>query len=258
MTFTQDLHPNIAPKEQFAVKIGTYEAPTTRNVDVPVVAVTRTSARVITLSLDGVIDHNKPPQVVYTAPTNVNGTSNFALQNNSLGEDVASFSVVSSGTQSLVPGLVSSPAPVLLAAGNTIELKYSLALAASPALPAPSAFTVISDGGTANPVLSVTRPSTTTILLTLRNGIESSKQVTVSYAAPTRDNASATNAALQGAVGNDAQSFTSVAVTNTASLVPKLLSAAVLAAGNVIELTYNSALAAATTTSGVSTGWHGR
>ena len=32
MTFTQDLHPNIAPKEQFAVTIGTYAAPTTRTL----------------------------------------------------------------------------------------------------------------------------------------------------------------------------------------------------------------------------------
>jgi uncharacterized repeat protein (TIGR02059 family)/LPXTG-motif cell wall-anchored protein len=246
MTFTQDLHPNIAPKEQFAVTIGTYAAPTTRTVNIPVTAVTRTSARVITLTLDGVIDQNKPPQVAYTAPAVVAGTSNFALQNNSLGEDVASFSVVSTGTQSLIPGLLSSTPPVLQATGNTIQLTYSLALAASPALPAPSAFSVVVDGGTANPVLSVTRPTTTTILLSLRDGVESGKQVTVSYAAPTVNNAIATNAAIQGTAGNDAQSFTSLAVTNTASLVPKLLSAAVLAAGNVVELTYNSTLGTVT------------
>jgi hypothetical protein len=76
MTFTQDLHPNIALASQFQVTIGTYAAPTTRTVDVPVIDVTRTTARIITLTLDGVIDHNKPPPVAYTAPPNVAGTDN--------------------------------------------------------------------------------------------------------------------------------------------------------------------------------------
>jgi hypothetical protein len=65
--------------------------------------------------------------------------------------------VVSTGTQSLVPALVSSTPPVLQATGNTIQLTYSLALAASPALPAPDAFTVTVDGSASNSVLSVTR-----------------------------------------------------------------------------------------------------
>jgi uncharacterized repeat protein (TIGR02059 family) len=245
MTFTQDLHPNIAPAEQFKVTIGTYSAPTTRTVDVPVIDVTRTTARIITLTLDGVIDHNKPPLVAYTAPPNVAGTDNFALQNLA-GEDVANFSVVSTGTQSLVPGLLSSTPPTLQAAGNTIQLTYSLALAAAPALPDPNAFFVLTNGSTLNPVVTVTRPTTTTVLLTMRDGVESGTPVTVSYVPPEVDNASATNAAIQGTAGNDAQGFQFITVTNTASLVPKLTSAAVLAAGNVIELTFNQTLAATT------------
>jgi uncharacterized repeat protein (TIGR02059 family) len=244
MTFTQDLHPNIAPKEQFTVLIGTYGALTTRTVDVPVTAVTRTTARIITLSLGGVIENTMAPSVTYTAPPIEAGTDNLALQNN-LGEDVASFSVVSTGTKSLVPGLAST-LPQVLAAGNTLQLTYSLALAAAPALPAPSAFTVVVGGSTQNPVVAVTRPTTTTVLLTLRDGIEAGSTVTVSYAAPPVDNASATNPAIQGTAGNDAVSFHDVTVTNTASLVPKLTSAAVLAAGNVIELTFNQTLATTT------------
>ena len=170
MTFTQDLHPNIATKEQFKVTIGTYAAPTTRTVDVPVTAVTRTTARIITLTLGGVIDQNKPPLVAYTAPPNVAGTDNLALQNLA-GEDVASFSLVSTGTQSLVPGLLSSTPPTLQATGNTLVLTYSIDIATT--LPAPSAFTVMTTTGGENPVLTVTRPTTRTVTLTLRDGVES-------------------------------------------------------------------------------------
>jgi uncharacterized repeat protein (TIGR02059 family) len=243
IAFTQDLASNIAPKEQFAVTVGTPAALTTQTVAVPVTEVALTGPRVITLTLGGIIDSNKPPKVAYTAPANVAGTGNFALQN-TLGEDVANFSVVSGGTQSSVPALLASPAPAVQAAGNTILLTYNLTLADAPALPEPGAFAVTANGAN-NPVVAVTRPSNTTVLLRMRDGVPASTAVTLSYAAPAADNASATNLAVQGTSGVDAQSFSNITVTNTASLVPAFASALITAAGNVMTVNFSQDLATA-------------
>jgi uncharacterized repeat protein (TIGR02059 family) len=237
MKFNQTLSTNLPPKEQFKVTTGTYDAPTTRSVEIPVTNVERTALDVITLTLDGILDSNKPPQIQYTAPTIDNSPDNAAIQNVA-GEDVANFTVVSSGTQSLVPALVKGAATAVQAAGNTLQLTFNIALAA--ALPEESTFTVKTNGTTLNPVLSLTRPTTTTVMLTLRDGIERGTPVTVSYSAPPVDNVSATNLALQGTAGNDVQKFTDLTVANTVSLVPTLTSANVTAAGNILELNYNT------------------
>jgi uncharacterized repeat protein (TIGR02059 family) len=246
MTFSlQDMAAKVALPEHFAVTIGTYEAPTTRTVVVPVTNVARTANRDITLTLDGVIDHNKPPRVVYTAPENIAGADNDALQNTA-GEDVASFDVTSTGTQSLVPAILFSTPPTLQSSGNVIKLTYSLALAAAPGIPSPSSFSVVTGEGVDNPVIGVTRPTNTTIDLTLRDGVLAGTPVKVSYTAPAVNNAVATNPAIQGTAGNDAQSFSDLTVTNTASLVPTLQSAAVLATGNQIDMTFSAALGTTT------------
>jgi uncharacterized repeat protein (TIGR02059 family) len=243
LTFLQDLSPNVAAKEQFAVTVGTYAAPTVQSIAIPVTNVERTSLKVITLTLNGIIDSNKAPKVVYTAPTidNNANAANAAIQNLA-GEDVATFTVTSTGTQSLVPALISSTPPTLQVAGNVIKLTYNIALAASPALPPASAFSVTTGSSTDNPVVAISRPTTTTVDLTLRDGVEAGMAITVSYVAPAVNNALATNLAIQDTAGNDAQSFTNVAVTNTTSNVPKLSSAAIPASGNTIALTFTKPL----------------
>ncbi|MCF8554406.1 MAG: hypothetical protein K9F97_06025, partial [Candidatus Nanopelagicales bacterium] len=244
MLFTTDLSTNIPPTEQFAVSIGTYAAPATPSVNVPIGSVTFTSPRTITLNLSQAIESDKGPRVTYTAPPVDNTLSNFAIQDTA-GADGLGFTV-SPTTQSLIPALIGSTPPTLQANGNTVVLTYNIDVATT--MPSASAFTFKKNGSTAVPVTLVTRTTTRTVTLTLGEGIESGTPVTLSYTAPTVDNVSSTNLAIQGTAGNDALSFTDVTVSNTASLVPKLVSAAVPTTGDRITLTFSQSLL---TTAGV-------
>lgn len=113
------------------------------------------------------------------------------------------------------PALSLTTAPVLSSNGTSLVLTFDEALSATTATL--GSLTVYLDG---TPVAISSRSvSGSTLTINLTNVAASDKAITVSYAAPSVD-ASTSNTAIQDSVGNDAASFTSVAVTNNSSFGP--------------------------------------
>ena len=200
------------------------------------------SGKVVTLTLasDSTIEAGATVTVSYADPTS--GDDTAAIQD-AAGNDAASFTdvaVTNNSVDTTGPALESAEVP---AAGTTVALTFDEDLkTASADLPATSAFTVEVDG---TPVtVSSVSASGKVVTLTLASDstIEAGATVTVSYADPTSGD---DTAAIQDAAGNDAASFTDVAVTNnsTADITgPMFESAMVSADGTMVALTFDEDL----------------
>lgn len=187
--------------------------------------------------------------VAYTAPTANSATSNAAVQD-ALGNDALSFTataVVNNSTLDKVSPVFTPSSAVLSADGVTLTLTYNEPLNATTALA--SAFTVIA--GTVRTVSTVA-VSGSTVVLTLSTAIGSGISTSVSYTAPTANEASSNNA-IQDTAGNDAATLAAQSVTNNSTVdrvSPTYVaaSAAVATDGMSITLTYNEALSPVTAT----------
>lgn len=198
------------------------------------------NAKVVTLILANPVGNGQAVTVAYTDPSANNDTN--AIQDTS-GNDAVSLlpQIVTNNTLDNTP-------PVFVSSvvnGNILTMTYSEAgLLNSTTAPA-SAFSVTNDGF-ANSVTSVSVDTNAkTVLLILANAVSNGQSVTVSYLDPSAGNDAN---AIQDAIGNDAVSLSTQAVTNntTDSIQPVFVSSTVN--GNVLTLTYTEANLLNTTT----------
>ena len=239
LTFNEDLSATTAPASAFTVVVdGTSVIPTGVSIN----------GDTATLSFSSPIGAARIVTVAYTSP-GVNGSTTDQALQDELGNNVESFSAQSVTNNSTVdntgPVLSLIARPSLTANGTTLTLTYNEDLAT--AIAAGSTFTVMS-GTTPVTVSAITRPTVTTIQLTLATVINGGAEVTVAYAAPTIDNSSTSNSAVQDSLGNDSLSFSAQAVTNNSTQGPPgFVSGSVNADGTsvTIVLTKGTAMSSA-------------
>jgi uncharacterized repeat protein (TIGR02059 family) len=194
----------------------------------------------VELTLTSTVQKNQLVTVAYTAPTSNAANSNSAIQDTT-GNDAVTLSATSVTNNSTIDTV----APVYTsaavnAAGTKVILTYNEALNAITA--DPSNFTVVA-GGVENSVTTAVVVGST-LELTLTTVVQAQTVVTVSYAAPP-SNISASNVAIQDAVGNDSLSLATTNVTNGSTqdqTPPSLNSASVGTSGTSLSLFYNESL----------------
>ena len=196
------------------------------------------SGSTVELTLASTVNEGETVTFTYTAPSVSAATSNSAIQDLA-GNDAASVSSATSVTNITDVTAPVRQSAVVNAAGTSLTLTYNEALGSTTA--ATGDF-VVRVGGSSRSVTGVA-VSGSTVVLTLSPAVQQNEEVTVAYTAPA-SNASATNNAIQDSVGNDAVSFTALAVTNnstTDTVSPTLASSAVNAAGAAV-LTFSETL----------------
>ena len=192
----------------------------------------------VELTLASSVNEGETVTFTYTAPSVSAATSNSAIQDLA-GNDAASVSSATSVTNITDVTAPVRQSAVVNAAGTSLTLTYNEALGSTTA--ATGDF-VVRVGGSTRSVTGVA-VSGSTVVLTLSPVVQQNEEVTVAYTAPA-SNSSATNNAIQDSVGNDAVSFTALAVTNnstTDTVSPTLVSTAVNAAGAAV-LTFSETL----------------
>lgn len=225
---------------------------TNNGVSVPVLAIESFSGSTFTVRLNGVVGANQPVVVTYTAPANVVGETNKALQDATTGYDAGSFTYAvplasNASTVDQTPPLYVSGA--VNTAGTGIVLTMNETVGGWE--PTAAMLNILVDG-VSNPLASVSKTGST-YTFTTTNKIGAGQTVTLAYTAPainTRTDAYA----IQDAAGNDALSFGPVSITNssTADVTrPTLLSSATSADGTKLLLTFDESLL--TTTAAAST-----
>ena len=196
------------------------------------------SGSTVELTLASSVNEGETVTFTYTAPGVSAATSNSAIQDLA-GNDAASVSSATSVTNITDVTAPVRQSAVVNAAGTSLTLTYNEALGSTTA--ATGDF-VVRVGGSTRSVTGVA-VSGSTVVLTLSPVVQQNEEVTVAYTAPA-SNSSATNNAIQDSVGNDAVSFTALAVTNnstTDTVSPTLVSTAVNAAGAAV-LTFSETL----------------
>ena len=196
------------------------------------------SGSTVELTLASSVNEGETVTFTYTAPSVSAATSNSAIQDLA-GNDAASVSSATSVTNITDVTAPVRQSAVVNAAGTSLTLTYNEALGSTTA--ATGDF-VVRVGGSTRSVTGVA-VSGSTVVLTLSPVVQQNEEVTVAYTAPA-SNSSATNNAIQDSVGNDAVSFTALAVTNnstTDTVSPTLVSTAVNAAGAAV-LTFSETL----------------
>ncbi|MCW5290265.1 hypothetical protein D5041_14790, partial [Verminephrobacter aporrectodeae subsp. tuberculatae] len=215
-----------APATAFAVNSASGVAITVDSVTV------NATAKTVTLRLNRAVDSSEALSLGYTRPA----TGNDVLQD-AAGNDAANLTNQAVTNNSAAD----TTAPVLSTAtvsGRDLVLTYtdasSLGLDATHTAPA-AAFALSSASGVAISAESVTVDATAkTVTLRLSRSVDSGEAVTLGYTKPASG-----NNVLQDATGNDADSFTSQAVTNNSAAdttAPVLDSAAV--SGRELVLSY--------------------
>ncbi|MCW8200836.1 hypothetical protein D8B23_21190, partial [Verminephrobacter aporrectodeae subsp. tuberculatae] len=215
-----------APATAFAVNSASGVAITVDSVTV------NATAKTVTLRLNRAVDSSEALSLGYTRPA----TGNDVLQD-AAGNDAANLTNQAVTNNSAAD----TTAPVLSTAtvsGRDLVLTYtdasSLGLDATHTAPA-AAFALSSASGVAISAESVAVDATAkTVTLRLSRSVDSGEAVTLSYTKPASG-----NNVLQDATGNDADSFTSQAVTNNSAAdttAPVLDSAAV--SGRELVLSY--------------------
>jgi uncharacterized repeat protein (TIGR02059 family) len=191
----------------------------------------------IVLTLASPIGTGQTVRVSYEAPVNDPSLGDNAIQDAN-GLNALSFAniVVTNGsTVDRTPPTVTTA--VAQSTGTSVVLTFNENLAI-PTAPVNS-FTVTVDGVSVT-ITSATR-GTNTVTLALPVAIQGGQIVRVSYVAPQTDSL-ATNNAIQDSAGNDALSFSNIAVTNSSTQGrPVLTSVAIGTAGNSVTLTWNKA-----------------
>ena len=226
LTFSQTLDAlKTADASAYSVQIT--ENGSTRSVVVDTVAVSGATA-VLTLH-ERLSNASAGLAVSYTDPSSANDAR--ALQDLA-GNDVASFTPQSVTNQ--IDALAPSFTRASFKDAKTLVLTFSEALAVQTA--AADAFAVTS-AGSANLVTAI-KVNGSTLELSLSNAVASGEATTLVYTAPAAD-ATATNAAVQDVVGNDAAAIASQAVDTTR---PSLLTAATGTAATSVVLTFDETL----------------
>jgi uncharacterized repeat protein (TIGR02059 family) len=185
--------------------------------------------------------------VAYSAPSASNLTTNNAVQDTA-GNDAASLAAtaVTNNSTEGPPRLVSA---VVASNGSQVTLTWSETLG-NNSYATGSLFTILVNG---SPVsyggMGYSSPGSS-FTVNISPTITSNQTVTVSYAAPTSNNATS-NIAVQDSAGNDALAFTNTAVTNSSAIAgdttaPTLTSASLNTSGTVLSLSYNETLSATT------------
>ncbi len=211
---------NVPLPEAFAVKVGGADpvAPDSVAVD--------SAARTVTLTLADAVTSGQTVKLSYTDPTTDDDTD--AIQ------DVAgndAFTVENQLVTNATPPVFSEATVT----GSTLVMNYSDALDAAH-IPLANAFTIEVNGTPqAAPTAVAVDAAARTVTLTLATAVTNGQAVTVSYADPTAGN---DVAAIQNAIGSDAQSLTDQPVTNH---TPPLLSSTSVN-GDTLVLTYDAAL----------------
>jgi uncharacterized repeat protein (TIGR02059 family) len=202
LTFSAPLSSTTAPASAFTVLVDGQEV----TVSNPVV-----SGSKVTLTVSPAIEKNAGSvSVSYDAPASSASTSNLAVQD-TLGIDAATFGPVLVTNASIVD----TRAPRFVAAmtadalGSAISLLYDETLGTP--VPLNTAYTVMNGGAQVN-VTSVSIVGSK-VLLKLASNVDVANTVTVAYLAPTVNNSSAVNAAIQDATGNDSATLTAQTVT---------------------------------------------
>jgi uncharacterized repeat protein (TIGR02059 family) len=226
LTFSQTLDA-LKTADGSAYSVQVTENGSTRSVVVDTVTVSGATA-VLTLH-ERLSNASAGLAVGYTDPSSANDAQ--ALQDLA-GNDVASF------TGQSVTNQIDTLAPSFTRASfkdaKTLVLTFSEALAAQTA--AAEAFAV-TNAGNANAVTAI-KVSGSTLELSLSNPVASGEATTLVYTAPAAD-ATATNAAVQDLVGNDATAIASQAVDTQR---PSLLTAATGTAATSVVLTFDETL----------------
>jgi uncharacterized repeat protein (TIGR02059 family) len=196
------------------------------------------SGSTVVLTLATPVQANNSITVAYTAPTNVAGTSNNAIQDTT-GNDAASFAATAvtnnSTLDTIAPVLITTgaSAPTVSTNGTTLTLTYSEAV--SSTLPSSSNFVIYVNGSPVT-VSSVARGTdTSTIVVTLANPIGKQPGFTVTADLP----------AVSDLASNASTAATAVAVTNNSNqdqTPPVLSSASIGTSGTTLTLFYNESL----------------
>jgi uncharacterized repeat protein (TIGR02059 family)/LPXTG-motif cell wall-anchored protein len=202
-------------------------------------AVSMTGAN-LTLTLASAIERNQTVTLAYNPPAIDSQDAGAAVQDN-IGNRTLAFTGKAITNNSSIdtkgPTLVSA---VVASAGTSITLTYNEAL--HTVLSDFSAFTVTVDGQ-ARAVTAISRPTTTTISLTLASAVDGGAAVSISYSAPDSNNA-LTNGAIQDSAGIDSLSFTNFTGTNSSSVGRPVISSVVVSAvGTNIKVNYNKSAA---------------
>jgi uncharacterized repeat protein (TIGR02059 family) len=178
LTYNEALSATTAQASNFAVMVSGTQA---------VVSSVSTSGSTVVLTLSTPVEVNQTVTVTYTAPSNVAGTSNNAIQDTT-GNDAGAFSATAVTNNSTVdttaPVLVTtgSSAPTVSTNGTTLTLTYNEALGAS--LPSSSSFVIYVNGSPVT-VSSVERgTNTSTIVVTLSSPIGKQPGFTVTADVP--------------------------------------------------------------------------
>lgn len=218
----------VAPTSAFYVQLT--EGASTRSVAVESASVS--GSRVTLVLAERLTNPLAGLQVSYTDPAA--GGSGPALQDLA-GNNAANL------IGATVVNAIDTAGPTLSLASfkdsKTLVLTFSEALAATTA--SASVFSVTT-AGAANLVTAV-KVVGSTLELSLTNAVASGQTTQVSYTAPASDNATATNAAVQDIIGNDAAAISAYTVDTT---LPTLVSQTTGALGNKIVLTFDNPLLA--------------
>jgi uncharacterized repeat protein (TIGR02059 family)/LPXTG-motif cell wall-anchored protein len=194
----------------------------------------------LTLTVSTAIERNQTVTLAYTPPAIDSQDASAAIRDNVDNRALAFTGRTitnNSGIDTKGPALVSA---VVASAGTSITLTYNEAL--HTVLSGFSAFTVTVDGQ-ARAVTAISRPTTTTVSLTLASAVDGGATVSVSYTAPDSNDA-LTNSAVQDTAGIDSLSFTDVSATNNSTVGrPVIASVVVSAVGTNIKVNYNKSAA---------------
>ena len=220
LTFTEALDASSVPAAS-SLSVDLSSAGSTRSVGVSAVKI---NGSVLELTLaETVSDPLAGLRVRYSPP------ASKPLQDWA-GNDVAAFERSLTTVDAVAPTLVSSR----FISDRALELTFDETLASLGADRAAYTLTA-NDGATLKPVS--TTVSGRTLTLTFDTAVQSAKAATLAYLAPTKD-ATALNAALQDATGNDSANLSYAADTTA----PRLTGARTTANGLQIELSYDETL----------------
>ena len=232
LTFNEDLDigsTKLPPADAFTVKAD--------GVDVAVQSVEEGAGmdRLILNLLAEAIKAGQTVTVSYTVPTGGSTVIEDADGYRTLsftGQEVVNNSTVDGTSPELASAEVTGPGAVL-----TLTFNEDLDNGEGK-LPVESAFIVEADGAAVEVESVAIGIGTDDLNLILpAKAIHDSQTVTVSYAVPE------TGTVIEDTAGNDAESFTDRAVVNSSTVsLPELASAAVLAAGDVLTLTFSEDL----------------
>jgi uncharacterized repeat protein (TIGR02059 family) len=240
LTYNETMRSTTAVPSDFVVLVDGNPA------TISTVTASGTSATVV-LTLASAVNNNATLTVAYTAPAVNSATSNAAVQDTA-GNDAASFTaqnVTNSSANDVIRPTMTSA--TVLSSGTQVQINFSETIGSN--ISAATAFT-ISVNGVPVTITGFNRNIPDNKITANISGatITSNRTVTVSYAAPA-DDATANNAAIQDAAGNDMLSVTGVTATNSSVVAPDLRapifsSASVNSTGTILTMTYDEALSA--------------